>query len=1177
MAQIKIYRNDASGVVFFENSTVNPIPTNVLVPTEIAGEADRINIVRTDKFKKNTGEYRTVFRRLTFTRIQDRDGNTFSTRTDAINYLIAQFAQAAPVDVNASYLGVWQATNNNPDITALTPTNGDWFYVTETGSIDPNGDGLTTGLDAFKIDDIVKYCSASNFTGWQHIPNETVRVDELDSTLNGIVTNSSLTQYDIHVDPDYIGTVFLGTAIHPYTSIETAVSTSSANDRILVKGVNIISSEIVLPHSLHFYGTQGAEIKYSAYSVSNGDVMSFSGTDFSQEFTFKNLTIKNAGAYGLYTTKTLKVTIEDCTFKNNGWSGDGLSTIAAESGFTLGYDSSNTDLQAFYASANASNGGAMRIQESPQVLIVGNTVTNNLRGIRVQDCGVGGGGFITRNQSTQNIESGIYLAAGSTYYGCQNITVTVNVSAYNANNGLLIIGGLNNKFSQNEVNGNWNAGFCAWGAANSTLRDCGLYDNNRSVYNGIGNTGDAKASIQINEAYNLLGTSISLNPAARFIAEILDTQVHYTGLGSNTEKIGFIITSAVGALADNVKNIIKVDDVGFIGQDYAMDFSEVDLTNLRVSLGDNSYQSIGLGAVKSPLAGNYSELPFSNHVTSVPSVDIVLDTLKKSVALKEYATGNVINVYNVNELQSIISGGKVNIIQKNSDKIQLRGLTLGNVYVNGVVAGSNLATMNDTINSAFAMDLVQYKSFLESEVGIDANVDIPSGLSAAFYYVESPDGVFHYPLFKAESDANLVDITEGGSGSSHVHTYADDLTNTTWYMPATNATMSGASAPLNGLWSNHESVVWNIQTTDVDSNYTPTFNNITYNVQEGSAINIQYKPAGDAAIYNVTNVPAGYADNGYAIIGTAEDISNGYGQSITHTLNVTKANDFGSVVGTITINVLANLAGNEFTLVDDSGAIKFTQDGGITVLDFNTVTFNAGSTYKFYLDGSTLQTNDVVNLVDADGNGIIGNDGLTQIGAGAGYAGAYFQYVIPSDVEPGKFITFTDGATSTSYSDVPLTIAGSTYTAGVTGITQQGPAASQTGTNGANAGTYAWATIDDTLTAGQRLVLNGTFLKDIVDEMSPSSYVSIGIKDTDFNSASISSSSFINGSYISLEMNGSGVVGLYAAGGYFNVVPSTIVANYSAFIEISSDGNSIRFGATNDSSTDMVLPMLKLR
>ena len=103
-------------------------------------------------------------------------------------------------------------------------------------------------------------------------------------------------------------------------------------------------------------------------------------------------------------------------------------------------------------------------------------------------------------------------------------------------------------------------------------------------------------------------------------------------------------------MADNPKNIIKVDDVGFIGQDYAIDFSEVDLTNLRVSLGDNSYQSIGLKAVKAPLNGNYSELPFSNHVMQVPEVDVVVDTLKQTIALHEGVGGNVINVYSTNEL-----------------------------------------------------------------------------------------------------------------------------------------------------------------------------------------------------------------------------------------------------------------------------------------------------------------------------------------------------------------------------------------------------------------------------------------------------------------------------------------------------------------------------------------------
>lgn len=532
--------------------------------------------------------------------------------------------------------------------------------------------------------------------------------------------------YDVYLDPTFAGTAD-GTNLRPYTTLTEAVNASSPNDKIFVKGAVNVSAEVVLPHSLHFYGIDGSELRYTSYDAANGNILSFVGTDNTQEFTFNKIAFKNAGAYGMHLKKVAKVRIEDCEFRNNGWSGTGLHTVlsSATSGI-LGYDSSSADLQAFYAGPNASNGGAMRIEEATAVEVIGNVVQNNLRGIRIQDCGVGGYGFVTRNVASQNIESGIYIAAGGTYGGSQNVVVSMNSSAYNANNGLLVIGGLNNKFSQNEVNGNWNAGFCAWGAANSTLRDCGLYDNNRSAFNGIGNPGDAKASIQINEAYNLLGTSISLNPAARFIAEILDTQVHYTGLGSNTEKIGFLVSSAVGGLADNAKNIIKVDDVGFIGQDYAIDLSEVDVSNLRLSFGDNSYQSIGLAAIKPPLLGNYAELPFSNHIMAVPSVDITIDVLKQMVLLKEYVSGNVINTYKANELQAVDMGTHMDIIQKGSDRIQLRGLTFGSVYVDGALAGNTVNSMTNTVNAAFQMDLTEYKEFLVSEVGINAGGTLPA-------------------------------------------------------------------------------------------------------------------------------------------------------------------------------------------------------------------------------------------------------------------------------------------------------------------------------------------------------------------------------------------------------------------------------------------------------------------
>jgi hypothetical protein len=493
--------------------------------------------------------------------------------------------------------------------------------------------------------------------------------------------------YDIYVDPTFSGTS-TGTNLAPYTTIESAVNASSSGNKVFIKGIVNVAAEVELTHSLHFYGIDGSEIRYVSYNSTNNNIFKFTGSDNTQSFTFKNIAFRNAGEYGLKIIGAASINISDCIFTNNGWSGNALNTVVSESVYgILGYDSESVDLQAFYAGVNASNGGAMRIENITTVRIIGNTVTNNLRGIRIADCGINGAGFITRNVSSQNIESGIYLSAGA-LGGCQNITTTINVSSYNANNGLLCIGGINNKFSQNEVKGNWNAGMCAWGSVNLTLRDCGLYDNNRSIYNGIGNTGDAKASIQINDAYSFIPYQLEYNPAMRFIAEILDTQVHYTGLGSNTDKVGFLMTSGMGNIPDSSKNIIKVDDVGFIGQDYAIDFSEVDLTNLHVALGDNSYMSIGEKAVKQPISGKYYELPFSNHVTRINYADFSVD-LTGNISILEGVGGIKLNPYKVNDLQAIADGSEIRVILKDSNKVQFNvpvaGCSIDGSFVNSVL------------------------------------------------------------------------------------------------------------------------------------------------------------------------------------------------------------------------------------------------------------------------------------------------------------------------------------------------------------------------------------------------------------------------------------------------------------------------------------------------------------
>ena len=572
--------------------------------------------------------------------------------------------------------------------------------------------------------------------------------DKIIAYTNDLEALDVIGYYDLYVDPGYTGTTSNGSNIKPYTSLATAIGLSKLGDKIFIKGENIIASEITLPsHSLSFYGIDGTKIRFDTYDstkIPGGNLFKFVGdSDTNISFIFKNIEFNYASEYAINikgqlsvpTPLVCSVDIIDCKFRYNGWNGTNLNTVLPKDVVTLraGYDSTDIELQNFYASTAASDGGAMRLENVNHVQIIGNRVLNNLRGIRISDCGINGNGFITRNVSAQNIESGIYLAAGP-LQGCQNVTVTMNFSAYNANNGLLAIGGINNKFSQNEVNGNWNAGFCAWGSSNTTLRDCGLYDNNRSTLNGIGNEGDAKASVQIKASSTYTGTTgttLSINNAARFICEILDTQIHYTGLGSNTNKIGVLISSGVGGGQDNEKNIIKIDDVGFIGQSVAIDLSEVNVTDLRLSLGDNSYQNIGLTAVNNPLVGNYSELPFSNHVMAVPELDIDVDDDYQMISLKDGQDGNVINSYKINELKSIDMGSTIDIILKSSKKIQLRGIVLGKVYLNGVLltTPNSISSLNDTINGAFNMNLIQYKDYLVSNVGMNAGETLPAQIN----------------------------------------------------------------------------------------------------------------------------------------------------------------------------------------------------------------------------------------------------------------------------------------------------------------------------------------------------------------------------------------------------------------------------------------------------------------
>ena len=175
-----------------------------------------------------------------------------------------------------------------------------------------------------------------------------------------------------------------------------------------------------------------------------------------------------------------------------------------------------------------------------------------------------------------------------------------------------------------------------------------------------------------------------------------------------------------------------------------------------------------------------------------------------------------------------------------------------------------------------------------------------------FRYVESPDGVYNYPLFATAEEAEYYDKIVNGveNGSSHTHTYADDPTGTTWYMPEAShdaSTYQHSSAPSGLETFNGVAVTYTEVTSLTNSDLAPPLfsaNNITQ--EEGTNVNIQINPAGSNWSTSVSIYPttSGLVWDGYSMVqGTLADV----GADTTYTITVTRGNSYGSRTGSMTV------------------------------------------------------------------------------------------------------------------------------------------------------------------------------------------------------------------------------------------------------------------------------------
>ena len=208
--------------------------------------------------------------------------------------------------------------------------------------------------------------------------------------------------------------------------------------------------------------------------------------------------------------------------------------------------------------------------------------------------------------------------------------------------------------------------------------------------------------------------------------------------------------------------------------------------------------------------------------------------------------------------------------------------------------------------------------------------ELYDGPTMTYYYIESPDGSFYYPLFATEEEANHLDTENGGSGSSHSHFFADETpTSQEWRMPDTGGTHAGSSAP-----SNTADITYNEIPTGADNLYAPTAFTIgDLSVNENTAVNYQVAPAGADFTTTVSGLPTGLSLSGTNIVGTSPEVTGDTtnNPSDTSLVTVTRTNSFGSATSDFNISVLNTTA----PAVAISGFTHLT--GTATLVDSDTL------------------------------------------------------------------------------------------------------------------------------------------------------------------------------------------------------------------------------------------------
>ena len=204
----------------------------------------------------------------------------------------------------------------------------------------------------------------------------------------------------------------------------------------------------------------------------------------------------------------------------------------------------------------------------------------------------------------------------------------------------------------------------------------------------------------------------------------------------------------------------------------------------------------------------------------------------------------------------------------------------------------------------------------------------------------------------------------------------------------------------------------------------------------------------------------------------------------------------------------------------------------------------------------TAEAGSTVTVTDSDGD---------VIGTATADSDGNYSVTLSSAQSNGSTLSVTATDASGNESEA-------TTTRVVIGITYEGPSSNQTGTNITDNGKYGWISIDETLEAGQRFVMDNAFFEDLLGEM-PSAYeIRIGLKGDNWDNGdqSTKTNSVVSGEVFKgdfqLRISGSPqskTLQLFRTGTSYNTMLNNTPALQNitcGFIEVTPDGNNIRMG-----------------